>query len=70
MASSEEPYKKFFRGCLDRGVYFAPNAYEICFMSAAHTDGGLARAAESTTESICALRGGTGKNSAGVFAYP
>ena len=70
MASSAELYKKFFWGCLDRGVYFAPSAYEICFMSAAHTDGGLARAAESTTESICALRGGTGKNSAGVFAYP
>lgn len=55
MASSEEPYKKFFRGCLDRGVYFAPNAYEICFMSAAHTDGDLAQAAEAITESIRAL---------------
>lgn len=29
MASSEEPYKKFFRGCLDRGVYFAPSAYWV-----------------------------------------
>lgn len=55
MASSAELYKKFFWGCLDRGVYFAPSAYEICFMSAAHTDGDLARAAEAITESIRAL---------------
>ena len=55
MASSAELYKKFFWGCLDRGVYFAPSAYEICFMSAAHTDGDLAQAAEAITESIRAL---------------
>ncbi len=55
MASSAELYKKFFWGCLERGVYFAPSAYEICFMSAAHTDGDLAQAAEAITESIRAL---------------
>lgn len=55
MASSAELYKKFFWGCLDRGVYFAPSAYEICFMSAAHTDDDLARAAEAITGSIRSL---------------
>ena len=55
MASSADLYKKFFWGCLDRGVYFAPSAYEICFMSAAHTDDDLSRAAEAISESIAAL---------------
>lgn len=50
MASSADLYKKFFWGCLDRGVYFAPSAYEICFMSAAHTDDDLSRAAEAISE--------------------
>ena len=55
MASSADLYKKFFWGCLDRGVYFAPSAYEICFMSAAHTDDDLSRAAEAISESIAAI---------------
>lgn len=52
VSSSAELYKKFFAGCLKRGVYFAPSAFEICFITAAHTDDDLARTAEVITESI------------------
>jgi glutamate-1-semialdehyde 2,1-aminomutase len=31
-----ERFKRFFHGCLDRGVYFAPSAYEAGFVSGAH----------------------------------
>ncbi|MEM7199645.1 MAG: glutamate-1-semialdehyde 2,1-aminomutase [Planctomycetota bacterium] len=31
-----EPYAKFFRGCLSRGVCLAPSAFEVGFLSAAH----------------------------------
>ena len=31
-----ELFSKFFRGCLDRGVYLPPSAYEACFISTAH----------------------------------
>jgi glutamate-1-semialdehyde 2,1-aminomutase len=32
------PYSRFFRACLDAGVYLAPSAYEVGFLSAAHTE--------------------------------
>ncbi|MAD58212.1 MAG: glutamate-1-semialdehyde-2,1-aminomutase [Porticoccus sp.] len=38
MACDTERFGHFFRGMLSAGVYFAPAAYEGCFMSAAHTD--------------------------------
>jgi glutamate-1-semialdehyde 2,1-aminomutase len=38
MACDSERFGRFFRGMLDAGVYFAPAAYEGCFMSAAHTN--------------------------------
>lgn len=31
-------FKAFFHECLNRGVYFAPSAYEAGFISASHTD--------------------------------
>ncbi|MCB1636186.1 MAG: aminotransferase class III-fold pyridoxal phosphate-dependent enzyme, partial [Xanthomonadales bacterium] len=33
-----EAFKRFFHACLQRGVYFAPSAYEAGFVSMAHTD--------------------------------
>ncbi len=33
-----ENFKKLFLRCLDKGVYLAPNAYEVGFLSMAHTD--------------------------------
>jgi glutamate-1-semialdehyde 2,1-aminomutase len=34
-------FKKFFWGCLDRGVYIAPSPYETGFLSLAHTEADL-----------------------------
>ena len=31
-------FKKLFLGCLENGLYLAPNAFEVGFVSAAHTD--------------------------------
>lgn len=31
-----ERFRRLFLGCLERGVYLAPNAYEVGFLSAAH----------------------------------
>lgn len=50
-------FAPFFRAALDRGVYLAPNGYEVGFLSLAHDDETLARAAAALTE---AARGGTG----------
>lgn len=36
-SSDTDCYARFFRGMLERGVYFAPSQYEACFISAAHT---------------------------------
>ena len=35
--SDLEKFAKFFHGCLDRGVYFAPSQFETGFISTAHT---------------------------------
>jgi glutamate-1-semialdehyde 2,1-aminomutase len=34
-------FKKFFWGCLERGVYLAPSPYETGFISLAHTEADL-----------------------------
>jgi glutamate-1-semialdehyde 2,1-aminomutase len=41
-----ENFKKLFLKCLDRGVYLAPNAYEVGFISLAHTEEILDEAAD------------------------
>jgi len=37
MQADAERFKRFFHAMLERGVYFAPSAYEAGFVSAAHT---------------------------------
>lgn len=37
-ATQKETFKKLFLNSLDRGLYLAPNAYEVGFLSLAHTD--------------------------------
>ncbi len=39
-------FKKLFLGCLENGLYLAPNAFEVGFVSAAHTDDILAESAD------------------------
>ncbi|MCW1886814.1 glutamate-1-semialdehyde 2,1-aminomutase [Luteolibacter flavescens] len=36
-----ELFKKFFWGCLDKGIYLAPSPYETGFLSLAHTEADL-----------------------------
>ena len=40
-AADVERFKRFFHGMLDKGVYFAPSAFEAGFVSAAHSDDDL-----------------------------
>jgi glutamate-1-semialdehyde 2,1-aminomutase len=39
-------YARFFHAALRRGVYLPPAAFEVCFVSMAHDDAVLARAAD------------------------
>jgi glutamate-1-semialdehyde 2,1-aminomutase len=41
MKQDLEFFKKFFWGCLDKGVYLAPSPYETGFLSLAHTEADL-----------------------------
>ena len=36
--SDTQRYAKFFRGMLERGIYFAPSQFEAAFLSTAHSD--------------------------------
>ena len=38
MQSDKERFNRFFHACLDRGVHFAPSAFEAGFLSATHDD--------------------------------
>src|SRR5690606_20693418 len=37
-ASDVALFRRYFHGCLERGVFFAPSALEAGFLSTAHTD--------------------------------
>jgi glutamate-1-semialdehyde 2,1-aminomutase len=41
MKQDLEFFKKFFWGCLDKGIYLAPSPYETGFISIAHTEADL-----------------------------
>lgn len=45
-------FKKLFLKALDKGLYLAPNAYEVGFMSLAHTDEVIAQTAQIVKESL------------------
>ena len=44
--SDTEKFARFFQGCLERGVYFAPSQFEAGFISLAHTHDALTRTSE------------------------
>lgn len=44
-AGQGENFKKLFLNCLDKGIYLAPNAYEVGFVSLAHSESLLEEAA-------------------------
>ncbi len=45
--SDTQAFAKFHNGMLERGVYLPPSQYEALFVSAAHTDGDIARTVEA-----------------------
>jgi len=50
MHSDKAAFARFFHGCLERGVYFAPSQFEAGFLSLAHTQGDLDKVAEVAVE--------------------
>lgn len=49
-AADTERFKRFFHAMLDRGVYFAPSAFEAGFVSATHDDAIIAKTLETAEE--------------------
>lgn len=47
-----ELFKRFFHGCLQRGVYFAPSAYEAGFVSSVHDTQIIAQTLEVAREAL------------------
>ena len=50
--SDTEKFAKFFRACLERGVYFAPSQFETGFLSTAHTVEDVERTAAVVREAL------------------
>ena len=50
--SDPEKFARFFKRCLDRGVYFAPSQFETGFLSTAHTMEDIERTAKVVRESL------------------
>lgn len=48
--SDLKKFAKFFHGCLQRGVYFAPSQFETGFISTAHSPNDIERTAEVVRE--------------------
>ena len=48
-------YAKFFHGMLSRGIFFAASQFETAFVSLAHTEEDIDRAAEAAREALRAL---------------
>jgi glutamate-1-semialdehyde 2,1-aminomutase len=50
-----ERFARFFRGLLERGVYFPPSQFEAAFLSSAHTDGDVAATVQAAGEALTTL---------------
>jgi glutamate-1-semialdehyde 2,1-aminomutase len=55
MQSDRESFNRFFHGMLERGVYFAPSAYEAGFVSSAHGEPELAQTFAAAEEVFAQL---------------
>lgn len=47
-------FARYFRGCLERGIYFAPSQFESAFLSVAHQKSDLELTARSVRDSLAA----------------
>jgi len=52
LAGDAKLFARFFRGCLDGGVYLPPSAYETAFISTAHEGAAIDRACEVMDSAI------------------
>ena len=50
--SVAKPYARFHRACLERGVYLAPSAYEVGFLSSAHSPEVLTNTVETLSKAF------------------
>jgi glutamate-1-semialdehyde 2,1-aminomutase len=53
--SDKAAFARFFHGCLERGVYFAPSQFEAGFLSLAHTAEDIARTADIAAEVLAKI---------------
>ncbi len=53
--SDKAAFARFFHGCLERGIYFAPSQFEAGFICLAHTPQDFARTAEITAQVLADL---------------
>ena len=53
--SDLKKFAKFFHGCLERGVYFAPSQFETGFISSAHTPIDIEQTVTVVRETLCSL---------------
>ena len=51
-ASNVGRFRKFFHGCLSRGVFFAPSAFEAGFLSTAHRDGDIDETLQRAADAV------------------
>lgn len=56
--SDTERFGRYFRRCLENGVYFAPSQFEAGFLSLAHDDAAIARTCEVAAEAIANIGAG------------
>jgi glutamate-1-semialdehyde 2,1-aminomutase len=50
-----ERFARFFRGMLERGVYFPPSQFETAFVSSAHTDGDVEESLRAAGDVLATL---------------
>ena len=54
-ATSADTYAAFFRGMLERGIYFPPSRFEALFLTVAHTDEHIDRVADTARSVLATL---------------
>lgn len=50
--SAAEHYREIFHGLLERGIALAPSAFEVGFLSLAHTEAHVERLAKALSEVV------------------
>ncbi len=58
MASDKARFNRFFHAMLERGVYFAPSAFEAGFMSSAHGEAEIAATLSAAREAFAEIANG------------